>query len=581
MRHMPRAFLVRKSDGIRPVSRTKSKLLAGALAVSLATTGCFLTDGGDPSSARPTPAEEGFVPRRAFLQDACKLPPEWVRLIHRGWVPGPSRGHDLILVPKPPNYLGGPINASHSGPYDFLQRIPLLFYGPGFIQSLGRTSLGREVTLVNVAPTLAELMQFEWPDRVGTSLSEILIDNPEPPRLIVEVVIDGGGWNVLEHWPDRWPNLERLMAEGTTIVDAIVGSSPSITPSVHTTLSTGAYPRLHEVTGITVRRDDGSLAGAFSTEARLTNAESTRPDSSLAIPTIGDMWDVANGNVPLVGMFATGNYPLGMLGYGAAYEGGDRDILALTQGDEWATNSDYYSLPDYVNTEIAGPQTDIEAVDRADGAADGKWQGHEIRPIDATPALAPWQNRAMQAVLEREGFGTDAITDLFFLNYKSPDYAGHQWNMIAPEQGDVIESVDAALADMIEWLDGNVGEDQYVVVVTADHGQTPIDKGGWPINRAEILNDINERFDTLDNDVNIVQSTSAVSLFMNRAELADNGVRAEEIASYLSRYTINDNTPAGAEVAQEFRDRGAERIFSAVFPGRRLPDIVECTGALG
>jgi arylsulfatase A-like enzyme len=153
--------------------------------------------------------------------------------------------------------------------------------------------------------------------------------------------------------------------------------------------------------------------------------------------------------------------------------------------------------------------------------------------------------------------------------------------MIAPEQGDVIESVDAALADMVEWLDTNVGEDQYVVVVTADHGQTPIDQGGWPINRAEILNDINERFDTLDNDVNIVQSTSAVSLFMNRAELADNGVRAEEIASYLSRYTIGDNTPADAEAPQEFNDRGAERIFSAVFPGRRLPDIVECTGALG
>jgi hypothetical protein len=553
------------------------------LAVALVTTGCFLTDGdGDgPGTTQESRAEDRFVPQRAYLQDACKLPPEWVRLIHRGWVPGPSRGHDLILVPKPPNYLGGPVNASHSGPYGFLQDIPLLFYGPGFIQPLGRISLGREVTLANVAPTLAELMRFDWPNRIGTSLSEILIDNPVRPRLIVEVVVDGGGWNVLNYWPDRWPNLARLMREGATIEDAIVGSSPSITPSVHTTLSTGAYPRLHEVTGITVRRDDGSLAGAFSTEARLTNAASTRPDSSLAIPTIGDLWDAANGNLPLLGMFATGNYPLGMLGYGAAYEGGDKDILALTQGEEWATNPEYYSLPDYVNTQVAGPQRDIEAVDRADGAADGRWQDHEIRPIDATPALAPWQNRSMQAVLRREGFGGDELTDLFFLNYKSPDYAGHEWNMIAPEQGDVIESVDAAVADMIEWLNDNVGEDQYVFVLTADHGQTPINQGGWPISRAEILNDINERFDELDNDVNIVQSTSAVSLFMNRAELADNDVRPEEIASYLSRYTISDNTPEDGDVAQGRQDRAGERIFSAVFPGRRLPDIAECTGALG
>jgi predicted AlkP superfamily pyrophosphatase or phosphodiesterase len=550
--------------------------------LSLTASACFLTDGNDNGreGSGATPAADRFVPKRAYLQDACKLPPEWVRLIHRGWVPGPSRGHDLILVPKPPNYLGGPVNASHSGPYDFLQEVPLLFYGPGFVQQLGRTSVGREVTLADVAPTLADLLNFDWPNRIGTSLTEILNDNPAPPRLIFEVVLDGGGWNDLRYWPDRWPHIARLMGEGTTIEDAIVGSSPSITPSVHTTLSTGAYPRLHEVTGITVRQDDGSLAGAFSTEARLTNADSTRPDSSLAIPTLADLWDAANNNAPLIGMFATGNYPLGMLGYGAAYEGGDKDILALTQGEEWATNGKYYSMPDYVNSEVRGPQQDIAAVDRADGAADGLWQGHEIRPIDATPALASWQNRAMQAVLDREGFGDDDVPDLFFVNYKSPDYAGHEWNMVAPEQGDVLESVDKAVGDMIHWLDTNIGNDQYVFVLTADHGQTPINQGGWPIGRGEILSDINERFDKLDNDVNIVQSTSAVSLFMNRAELAANDVRPEDVASYLSRYTISDNTPSGTQVAEEFKDRGAERIFSAVFPGRRLPDIADCTNAL-
>jgi type I phosphodiesterase/nucleotide pyrophosphatase len=556
------------------MSRKFSVLL---LAFGIVGSACFLTNEGDdePTEARSTPPEE------AYLQDACQLPPEWVRLIHRGWVQGPKRGHDLILVPKPPNYIGGPINASHSGPYDFLQEIPLLFYGPGFIRALGRTSLGREVSLVDVAPTLGELMHFEWPDRIGTSLREILIENPARPRLIVEVVIDGGGWNVLEHWPNRWPNLSRLMKEGTTVEDAIVGSSPSITPSVHTTLSTGAYPRLHEVTGITIRQNDGSLTGAFSTEARQTNAESIRPDSSLAIPTIADLWDAAQGNLPLVGMFATGNYPLGMLGYGAAYEGGDHDILALATGVEWSTNTRYYSMPEYVNTEVPGPQSDIEAVDRADGAADGQWHGHDISPIGATPALAPWQNRAMQAVLDREGFGNDDVTDLFFVNYKSPDYAGHQWNMIAPEQGDVIESVDAAVADMIEWLDTNVGQEQYVFVLTADHGQTPINQGGWPISRVEVLNDIRDRFDNLDNNMNIVQSTAAVALFMNREELANNDVSPEEVASYLSRYTISESTSEGSEIASEFKDRGDERVFSAVFPGRRLPDIVDCTGAFG
>lgn len=557
------------------------KFLALLTTVALAASACFLTDDDERPPETSAGSKGGPVSVDAYLEDACRLPSEWVKLIHRGWARGRSRGHDLVLVPKPPNYVGGPVNASHSGPYDFLQRIPLVFYGPGFIKPLGRTSLGREVTLVNVAPTLAKLMNFEWPNRVGTSLDEILTDNPATPRLIVEVVIDGGGWNVLEYWPDRWPKLEALMNEGVTIEDAIVGSSPSITPSVHTTLSTGAYPRLHEVTGITIRKDDGSLAGAFSKEARQTSAPTIRPYSSLEMTTLADLWDASQGNLPEVAMFATGNYPLGMLGHGAAYEGGDLDILGFAAGELWTTNTEYYSLPEYVNTEVTGPQVDVDTVDRQDGEADGQWRGHEISPIGATPALAPWQNRTMQAVLEREGFGGDTLTDLFFINYKSPDYAGHEWNMIAPEQGDVIESVDAAVADMIEWLDANVGRDQYVFVLTADHGQTPIEQGGWPISRVEVLNDIGRRFDKLDNGMNIVQSTSAVSLFLNKAELRNNDVTAEQIASYLSRYTIEESTAEETEIPAEFKDRSDERVFSAVFPGRRLPDIVACTKALG
>lgn len=96
-----------------------------------------------------------------------------------------------------------------------------------------------------------------------------------------------------------------------------------------------------------------------------------------------------------------------------------------------------------------------------------------------------------------------------------------------------------------------------------------------------MLNDLRDRYDKLDNGANIVQSTSAVSLFMNRRELADNGISPEEIASYLSSYTINDSTPEDAKIPPEFQDRGDERVFSAVFPGRRLPEIVDCTQAFG
>ncbi len=518
------------------------------------------------------------LPKKAYLRDACKLPPEWVTRIYRGWVPGDRRDNDLVIVPNPPSYMGTFINTSHSAPYGFLQNVPLVLYGPGFVEPQGHVELDREITIADLAPTYAELMDFEFPPRNARSITEVLRDDAVAPKLIVTAVIDGGGWNVLERWPDAWPNIEQLITDGVNVDKAIVGSSPSITPATHTNLSTGTWPRYHGVTAIAVRADDGSIVGSFSPTAGNPGPAVMDPTISMRKTTLADLWDRAKDNEPLIGMLAAGNLQLGMIGHGAALEGGDNDIAAILSKGVWATNPAFYSLPDYVNTEVPGPDQDLDAVDRADGAADGKWQGHALDPLDATPAFAPWENRVMLSLFEREGFGQDEVTDLFYINYKAPDKAGHQWNMIAPEQEDTIASVDTALGELRDWLDTNVGEDQYLLVVTADHGQTPLEAGGWPLSRPEVINDIAAALQRVDGP-SLVEQTSASSFFTRAESLAQNDVTAEEIASFLSRYTIGDNIPDGQDVAAGFEDRTDERIFAAVFPGDKLPKIMSCSGA--
>lgn len=519
------------------------------------------------------------LPKKAYLRDACELPGKWVQRIHRGWAPGGIRDYDLVVVPRPPNYMGTFINASHSAPYDFLQKVPLILYGGGFVEPQGRVELDREVTIADLAPTYARLMKFEqWPERVARPLTEVLKDTDSIPKLIVTAVIDGGGWNVLDHWPNAWPNMKRLIEQGVNVDEAIVGSSPSITPATHTNLAAGTFPRYHGVTAIAVRADDGSIVGSFSEAPGNPGPAVMDPTVTLTKTTIGDLWDKATANRAEIGMLAAGNLQLGMLGHGAALPGGDKDIAAILSREEWATNAEFYSVPSYVNSDVAGPDGEIDAVDRMDGEADGKWRGHDIAPLDATPAFAPWQNRTMFAILEGEGFGDDDVTDLFYINYKAPDKAGHQWNMLAPEQEDVVASVDAAIAELVEWLDRNVGEESYLLVVTADHGQTPL--GGWAISRSEISADIGRRFDTVADEQGVIGRTSASSFFSNPEEMKLNGVTPEEVSSFLSRYTIGENIPEGGEIPEGFEDRLDERIFDAVFPGRKLPKIVACTGAL-
>ena len=98
---------------------------------------------------------------------------------------GGPRDSDLVIIPAPPGYVGGFESTSHSGPYDFLQNVPLIFYGPGFIQPQGEVPAGDEVTLADLAPTYAEMMDYDFPQRQGTPISMLLIDNDDTPNLIV------------------------------------------------------------------------------------------------------------------------------------------------------------------------------------------------------------------------------------------------------------------------------------------------------------------------------------------------------------------------------------------------------------
>jgi Type I phosphodiesterase / nucleotide pyrophosphatase len=539
---------------------------------------------GRSQGATNSQDEKRPLPKAAYLSRACRLPARWTTYIRRGWNPGRERRADLILVPKAPNFVGTPANTSHSGPYPFLQRVPLVFYGPGYVRPLGRYEPGREVTVADIAPTYAKVLGFPWPRRDGAPIAEMLEDNPIAPRLIVTVSIDGGGWNVLNRWPRAWPHLATLIKRGTNVEGAVVGSSPSITPAIHTSMSTGFWPRRHGVTAIAVRSGDGEIVGAFTPSTNVIGVP-VQPTLNLQATTIGDLWDLANDNRPKVGLIASGNYPLGLLGRGAALRGADRDIalFPFEPAGGWHTDPRFYSMPQNFNEAIPGPSGFVSRVDQRDGRADGRWRGHDLAgtPLSNTPAAAAWEVRAATALLHQQGFGDDRLTDLMYVHFKSPDHVGHAWNMISPEMRDVLGSVDSAIGELVRWLDAEVGEGAYLLAVTADHGQTPLGQGGWPISRRELLADIQARFDHVADDQGIIQRTSASSLFSNVHEMDANGVTPEEVSSFLSRYTIADNHSASSQLTGAFAARRNERIFDAVFPGRKLARVVACTGAGG
>ncbi|MDQ3953438.1 MAG: alkaline phosphatase family protein [Actinomycetota bacterium] len=540
--------------------RRRALPLAVALLVIVAGSGYMLLRSSDEGPS----AKEKLV--RACDVDLAILERMW-----NGYVP--NRSGDVIAVEHSPNQY----STRHSSPWPYHQDVPLVLYGPGFIRS-GR-SVDRPVTVADLAPTYAKLLGFDdFPERDGRVLQEAL--KPERkrngvPKLVFTLVWDGGGDNVLEEWPDDWPELAALRDEGTDYTDATVGSTPSITPSVHATIGTGSFPHTHGITDTRMR-----------VEGKMVDPWEESSPQRLRSQTLGDLWDAANGNVPLVGMMARDAWHLGMVGHGAYLPEGDYDHAVLDElgGVEFRTNEEYYSLPEYL-LGLEGLDEAIAAVDARDGEVDGQWLDNPLVPSDGqirfTPAWSIFQTQKIVELLENEGYGTDDVADLFYVNYKPVDLAGHFWNMVEPEVQENLRETDAQLPLIIDALDRLVGRDSYVLALTADHGMTPYAhvSGGWDIETRDMSADIEKRFDRVTPEKPLILSNRGYQIMLDRKELERNDVTAADVAAFVRDYRIRDNVTDTNQVQPRFEGRTNERLFLTALTPEALEEALACARA--
>lgn len=451
--------------------------------------------------------------------------------------------------------------ASHSGPWEPEQTIPLVLYGPGFIKARGQIEEPAFVT--DVYATVGELTDVDLEDRPSRVLRTALVETDAVPKLIVVIVWDGSGRGVLDRWSERTPNLRRLEEEGTSFLNATVGSSPSITPATHSSLGTGAFPRSHGVTAIVMRRENG-----------VRNAFSGRSPEDLDLSTFADQIDVAYGNASEVGMLAWKSWHMGMLSHGTAQEGGDADDLALIgHGSTVTGNEPLYASSTFPEADAQLADA-VDRLDREDGEADGEWRGQEILAKHDNPAWPVFERDLTIQMLSSEGYGKDEVPDLFMTNYKSTDLTAHALGIASDEMGEVLETQDEVLGQLVEWLDENVGE--YVIALTADHGfpAPASETGAWALQQGELQRDIDAEFGVTEGS--LVEQTTAVGPFLDQEAMDQAGVTETEIAEFLNGYTIRENYAASEELPEGYEDRGDERILSAAFPSTDLPKVMGC-----
>ena len=511
------------------------------------------------------------------LQDmAASLGTDALEHLTRGYVAG--RSPEIATIPEPWNVVvrwsGRTLGSdeqdprsTHPTPWSYHQRVPLILYGPGYVTS-GAVS-DRKADMTDLASTFADLLGFAF-EAEGSVLDEALLSRPRrqrPPRLVVLVAYDGGGWNLLQQWPDAWPVQRRLVARGAVYTNATIGSAPAVTAAIHANMGTGVYPSRHGLSENVARLPDGEIGEIFFDEAdpRLLEAE-----------TLADAWDAEHDNRAWIGLLGYESWHLGMMGKGGLAEGGDRDVAVLWEPKErrfWI-NQEHYTLPGYLPGEDVLDRY-VRELDALDGALDESWMGHDLTDpnvVPGTPAFVHYQGEAVLEMLRREPLGQDGVTDFLFVELKPTDFGGHIWNMLGSEEEAVLRAQDEVLGRLVAALDELVGKDGYVLALTADHGQTPTPetRGGVRIDPDVVGRRVVEYFRSP-----IVERTTPAGIFLDMGRLEEAGITLESVARYIATLRYEDVLPAGADPDVIPPQERARPVFAAALPGPFLEGLTE------
>ena len=93
---------------------------------------------------------------------------------------------DIQMIASEPNYVGS--GMPHVGPWEYVQHVPMLWYGPGHNPAVG--PVARPVTAAGIAPTQGALLDYPFHPIDGQVMREVLPKGSavEPPQAASPVI---------------------------------------------------------------------------------------------------------------------------------------------------------------------------------------------------------------------------------------------------------------------------------------------------------------------------------------------------------------------------------------------------------
>lgn len=336
------------------------------------------------------------------------------------------------------------------------------------------------------------------------------------PKLVVLVVIDQWPSWVFEKQTKLFTGgLGRLLREGAVVMNAELPYASTFTASGHATIATGTTPSVHGIVGNSWwrRGDEKDRPAEYDPEMPTLSVgtalgETGDPDgvSAKALrsegvadvlrrATSGSGRSVSIALKPRAACLQAGKQPDLAVWYDASAGGMTTSKAYAPEAPAWLVKlakeypaSRYFgSTWDPRDPALLARATKIE--DDAPGEKSDHGLGtkfpHSLaatknpaHAIIATPFADELVSQTVAVAIDELQLGRDAAPDLLAISFGAHDYAGHDWGPDSWEVLDLTLRLDGALGQLFDLLDARVGENEWAVIVTSDHGATPVIERG-------------------------------------------------------------------------------------------------------
>ncbi|TXE15878.1 alkaline phosphatase family protein [Psychroserpens burtonensis] len=383
--------------------------------------------------------------------------------------------------------------------------------------------------------------------------------NNSNPKLVVGIVVDQMRYDYLTRFASKYGDggFKRMINEGFNCKNNHFNYIPTYTGPGHASVFTGTTPKNHGIIGNNwfdkEIKDMVYCAGDDS-----VSSVGTQDDAGEMSPhrmkttTFGDenrLFTQKQGKTIGISLKDRGAIlPAGHTA-NAAYWFHGRD-----EGS-WITSTFYMSeLPKWVldfNTSDAAESYlrvwdtfyDIASYTESDSDEnefEGGFRGKEKATFPYDLAKLKDENRGFDilkatpygnslttdfaiAAIKGEQLGQDDITDVLTVSYSSTDYVGHNFGVSSKEIEDTYIRLDKDLERFLKFLDQQVGEGNYTVFLTADHGAVEVPSylqsmkipSGYLDNKetnARLIDHLSAKFNSSD----FVENISNNQIFLNR-----------------------------------------------------------------